>query len=75
MQRLDGGEEEPIRGIAEFKPKGGLVSTDTVRVKGLGLGLDMFFDTSSLRGSNSVDGVCDFETVPPDQFCPSAKSD
>ena len=39
-----------------------------------GLGLDMFFDTNSIRGSNSVDGVCDFESVPSDQLCPSAKT-
>ena len=42
---------------------------------GLGLGLDMFFDMNSIRGSNSVDGVCDFESVPPDQLCPGAKRD
>ena len=32
----------------------------------------MFFDTNSIR-SNSVNGDCDFEKVPPDKLCPSAK--
>ena len=40
-------------------------------VRRLGLGLDLFFDTNSIRGSNSVDSDCDFESVPPDQLCPS----
>ena len=35
---------------------------------GLGLRLDMFFDTNSIQGSNLVDSVCDFESVPPDQL-------
>ena len=35
----------------------------------------MFFDTNSIRGSNSIDGVCDFESVPPDLLCPSANSE
>ena len=26
-----------------------------------------------MRGSNSVDGVCDVESVLPDQLCPSAR--
>ena len=30
----------------------------------------MFFETKSIRGSKSVDGVCHFESVPPDQLCP-----
>ena len=38
----------------------------------LGLGLDIVLDTTSIRGSNSVVGVCDFESVPRDQLCPSA---
>ena len=28
----------------------------------------MSFDTNSIRGSNAVDSVCDFESVPPDQL-------
>ena len=31
--------------------------------------------TCPIRGSNSVDGVYDFEKVPPDQLCPRAKRD
>ena len=33
---------------------------------GLGLGLDMLFDTTTIWGSNSVDGVCELESVAPD---------
>ena len=35
---------------------------------GVRVGLEMFFDTNSIQGLNSVDGVCDFESVPPDQL-------
>ena len=39
---------------------------------GLGLGLEQFVERRS-GDRTRVDGVCDFEKVPPDQLCPSAK--
>ena len=41
---------------------------------GLGLGLEQFFERRS-GDRTRVDGFCDFEKVPPDQLCPSAKRD
>ena len=38
----------------------------------LGSGLDMCFDTNSIRGSNSVDGVCNFESSVPPVFVTSS---
>ena len=35
---------------------------------GLGLGLERFFERRS-GDRTRVDGVCDFEKVPPDQLC------
>ena len=37
--------------------------------------VNMFFDTNSIRGSNSVDDVCDFESVPPDNSAQALKRD
>ena len=39
---------------------------------GLGLGLEHYFECRS-GDRTQVEGVCDFEKVPPDQLCPSAK--
>ena len=50
---------------------------ETELALGLGLGSGLGFDfvccTNSIPGSNSVDGVCDFKSVPPDQLYPNAK--
>ena len=41
--------------------------------RGVGLGVEHFFERRS-GDRTRVDGVCDFEKVPPDQLCPSTKS-
>ena len=46
----------------------------SVRV-GIILGLDKLLDTNLVQGSNSVDVVCNFESVRSDELCPGAKRD